>query len=172
MYGRTVPQRVHHVGLSVACLSNFNPPAEPPPLTTTIPNSCTVTSFDEVLQQQRSAAVPRRGEGRASNGFFQGTSQPAKGQKAEAKLKGWPLPVFPGGPCPVIWEISERTDIYSLFIIFLGDFRELCIWLRVLVARSMISTFRCTTIELQLVFIQSCVYGRTMHILDKYKYVK
>ena len=78
----------------------------------TIPNSCTVTSFDEVLQQQRSAAVPRRGEGRASNGFFQGTSQPAKGQKAEAKLKGWPLPVFPGGPCPVIWEISERTNIF------------------------------------------------------------
>ena len=163
MYGRTVPQRVHHVGLSVACLSNFNPPAEPPPPPHHPQLLHCVTCFDEVLQQQRSAAIPRRGEGRASNGFFQGTSQPAKGQKAEAKLKGWPLPVFPGGPCPLIWEISEGTNIFFVCYFPQRFLRAMCIWWRVLVARSMISTFRCTTIELQLVLIQSYMWPNNVY---------
>ena len=57
------------------------------------------------------------------------------------------------------YEKSLNELTYSLLVIFLRDFRELCMYMtEVLVARSMISTFQCSTIELQLVFTQSCIW--------------
>ena len=76
------PPRVHHVGLSVTALSNFNLPAasqNPPSLPTlTVLHSAAVYLIQITVMQQF-----REEGGRASNGFFEGASEPAKGQQQQ-----------------------------------------------------------------------------------------
>ena len=80
--GSQRPPRVHHVGLSVTALSNFNLPAasqNPPSLPTlTVLHSAAVYFIQITVMQQF-----REEGGRASNGFFEGASEPAKGQQQQ-----------------------------------------------------------------------------------------
>ena len=171
MYGRTVPQRVHHVGLSVACLSNFNPPAEPPPP----PHHpqllhCNMFRWSITATAQCSDSKEGGGRGGPLMGSFREPPNQQRVRRLKQSSKG-DLYQFSLGVPVHSYEKSLNELTYSLFVIFLRDFRELCIWLRVLVARSMISTFRCSTIELHLGFIQSCIWPNNAYfgLYLKYK---
>ena len=100
--------------------------ATAPTPTPTIPNSCTVTCFDEVLQQQCSDSKEGGGRGGPLMGSFREPPNQQRVRRLKQSSKG-DLYQFSLGVPVQSYEKSLNELTYSLFVIFLRDFWELCV---------------------------------------------